>query len=394
MPLVGVRVVLVVVWALAVAAGRPAGGAGPGDGGVRRRLHDRWPAAWGDAARGRPRDTAGAVVRRPARRRHRTRGPGAARGAAARRRDADGLRRGPASDGGAGRPHRRHAADLGRRVAVGRWAPVVGSGPPGGAPGASCVSMRRSVRLRPTATRGVADQARRQAIRGDGVARVGEERTARRGGPGAVRPRRSLPRPRAPWSAGSSGGRSAGMASGRRRSSPPCSSATAPVWTRRPPAGCRRAGPTTSSPSRWQHRDPRRVPAAAGPVGRPAPPPLVRRGHPAAGRLCLPGRPRGIGGAGDRRGRHRAGRRSARPSDAAGQRAGGGGDRHRAGLAAGGVRPRVPADLRSHARDRARRVAGRRHPEPSSGTLGRPAAAVGRAASDAAGGHAVRRGGH
>ena len=171
---------------------------------------------------------------------------------------------------------------------------------------------------------------------GDGVARVGEKRAACRGGAarfgaggiGRERARR-----------GSSGHPAVGRP-------PRC-----PVGGHRDRRAHRRshrsrrgddppaAGGRNLSRHRhlwWQHRDSRRVSAAAWPVGRVETPPGVGRGHPPVGCLCLPGWARGVGGAGDHRGRRGVGRRPARPPDAAGQRAGGGRDRHRAGLAARG----------------------------------------------------------
>ena len=113
--------------------------------------------------------------------------------------------------------------------------------------------VRAWATLRPPAAYrnpGVADQARRQAMRGDGLARVGEERSAHRSGPawladgGACRDHACV------GPAGVSSDRSAGMVSGRPALSPLCSSATAPAWTTRPPAGCRMEERTTSLPSR------------------------------------------------------------------------------------------------------------------------------------------------
>ena len=161
--------------------GRPAGGAGCGDPDARRRLHDRRPAAGGDTARGRRHDAADTLVCRPAGCGHRPRRAGAARGAAARRRDADRLWRGPAPDGGAGRAGRRDADDLGGRAALGRWTPVAGPGrllarracpaclrdPPSGG------SLSQPGCAGPGAAPGEA---------GHRVDRVGEERAARRGG--------------------------------------------------------------------------------------------------------------------------------------------------------------------------------------------------------------------
>ena len=97
--------------------------------------------------------------------------------------------------------------------------------------------------------------------------------------------------------------------------------------------------------------------------------------------------------AGDHGRRDRAGRWPPGPPDTAGERAGGDRHRHRTGLAPRGVRRRVLVDVRGHARDRGRRGASRAHPVPPVGTLGRSAAAVGRAAADPAGGHLVRGGG-